>query len=185
MKGGKANGWRQSLGFGDIVDIYIKNLGWGRSCKSLQKWGQRFWKPWQKAKNEVLQSFCCLTEGRSLTVARTLASQSFDLLVLLLLFLWFKGLPNNFILMTHGVTKSQTGLSDWAELNWMIYWISDCSILLWWVHCFFLFVCFFTPPTPYVIALLCHLKLYFSMRTSMITIFIEFNTCNILNTGGG
>ena len=27
MKGGRANGWRQSLGFGDIVDIYIKNLG--------------------------------------------------------------------------------------------------------------------------------------------------------------
>ena len=160
-----------------------QNPGWGRSCKSLQKWGQRFWKPWQKAKNEVLQSFCCMTEGRSLTVARTLASQSFNLWVLLSLFLWFKGLPNNFILMTHGVAKSQTGLSDWAELNWMIYWISDCSILLWWVHCCFFFI--FTPPTPYVIALLCHFKLYFSMWTSIITIFIEFNTCSILNTGGG
>ena len=37
----KANGWRQSWGFGEIVGIYIKNLGWGKSCKKCKTevWG--------------------------------------------------------------------------------------------------------------------------------------------------
>ena len=41
----------------------------------------------------------------------------------------------------HGVTKSQTRLSDWTELNWYLLWRNAYLGLLpvfWWVACFFL-----------------------------------------------